>query len=356
MTESNETSPRSAAVGLLADPGLPAVLADLLHDTLSDRLRAEASDAVKWTVDTVHEPFEAMYPDDDQLMGKARQHVRDTVWDLVVCITDQPMWDESGVVVASLHTDERVAVVSLPALGAWDLRRRLGDLVVRIIAYLTGLSSRLPGDVVHESPYVDIVRPRRWAVARLLTGMVRMNRPWQLFCGLSRALAGALTGMTFGVLYSTIWTLGASLGPWRLAALTTVAVGALTVWIVAGHDLWERRPHVRLRNASTVVTILVGTVAFFLAMFLIALAAVALVIPPDYLSNTLGHAADVSDYVIVALMASVLGTIAGAVGSGLEDDVTVREATYGYREQQRRRRVEREAEDGTTPTRRYRRS
>ncbi|MFG2446699.1 hypothetical protein ACGFQG_27890 [Nocardia fluminea] len=39
-------------------------------------------------------------------------------------------------------------------------------------------------------------------------------------------------------------------------------------------------------------------------------------------------------------MATVLGTVAGALGSGLADDVTVRRATYGYREQDRRRLAE----------------
>lgn len=41
-------------------------------------------------------------------------------------------------------------------------------------------------------------------------------------------------------------------------------------------------------------------------------------------------------------MASVLGTIAGAVGSGLEDDTTVPRAAYGYREQERWREVRRQ--------------
>ncbi|HEX2133553.1 MAG TPA: hypothetical protein VHH15_18575 [Actinophytocola sp.] len=366
-------NPRRVAIGVLADPGLPATLVDHLNETLDDDLRAAFGESVHWTVDTVHDPFEAMYPDYTQLRAKAREHVRDTVWDVVICVTDQPMRDESGVFVASLDAAARVAVISLPALGGFRPRHRLRATLVAIIAHLAAPSAgtaelrrRLPEPASHvldaepDSSNLNIIDPRRSAVSRLLAGMVRVNQPWRLLAGLSTALAGALTGIAFGLLYSSIWTLSTALGPIRLAGLIVVAVTALTVWIIAGHRLWERRDgrdvQVRLRNVSTVVTVTVGALAFFLTMFAISLGAVALVIPPDYLATTLGRAVDVTDYVVIAAMASVLGTLAGAVGSGLEDDTTVREATYGYREQERHRRVQQQADDGTGPTHPYRRN
>jgi hypothetical protein len=370
------------AVCLLADPGLPAVLSDRLGEALPERLRVGVSDQVSWTVDSVHDPFEAMYPDYDRLVEKAREHVRGTVWDLVVCITDQPMHDRSEVVIADIHTADRVAVVSLPALGGWRLNHRLGTVVVAIVAglaqqfdepdepvVLTELRRRLSGRTTRVvepadrgSSSLHVLRRRRRALLYLLAGMVRVNRPWQLLRGLSTALAGALTGIAFGVLYSSIWTLGTSLSPLRLAGVTVAAVTTLTVWLIVAHELWERRPRgsgggdpeVRLRNASTVLTVAAGTVAFFAAMFVVALAGVALVIPPHYLASTLGHPVSVSDYLAIALMASVLGAIAGAVGSGLEDDITVREATYGYRERERRK-VVHESTDEDSPVHRHRR-
>ncbi len=382
VRRSGDVRPRhEVAVGLLADPGLPATLADLLGEALPERLRAGVSDEVTWTVDTVHDPFEAMYPDYGPLVEKAREHVRDTVWDLVVCITDQPMQDRSGIFLADIHTADRVAVVSLPALGGWRLGRRLDAVVVAIVACLvtqldeprqevalTELRRRLPARTTRVlepeesgSPNLHVIRPHRRALPHLLAGMVRVNRPWQLLRGLSTALAGAMTGIAFGVLYSSIWTLGTALSPLRLAGVTVAAVTAMTVWIIVAHELWERPlraggrpdPEVRLRNASTLVTVAVGTVAFFLAMLVVALAAVALVIPPHYLASTLGHPVGVADYLAIALMATVLGTIAGAVGSGLEDDTTVREATYGHRERARRQ-VADEVTRDTSPLRRHR--
>lgn len=352
------------SVGLLADPGLAAALVDRLDGSLPELLATGVDDTVTWTVDTVHDPFEAMYPDIALLMGKACEHVRGTVWDLVICVTDQPMLNGSDVVVASVHTTERVAVISLPALGGFH-RHRLRASVVAVVAYLMERDeSRLHGmlpvstcSVFQSDTHLDVLMARRWAVLHTVVGMVRVNRPWRLLRGLSTALAGALTGMTLGVLYSAIWMLGSALGTLRLAVVTVVSVVVLILWIVAGHELWEgprRDPQIRLRNISTVVTVAVGAVAFFVTLFVIALAAVALVVPPAYLGGVLGHPVKVADYVTIALMASILGTVAGAVGSGLENDTTVREATYGYRARQRRSKVERDAESGTTPTHRYR--
>jgi hypothetical protein len=87
---------------------------------------------------------------------------------------------------------------------------------------------------------------------------------------------------------------------------------------------------------STGVTVVAGVLLFFGALLLINLTAAAAVIPPGYLAQVLGRPAAPFDYLRVALMATVMGLIAGAVGSRLEDDATVRQAAYSQREQHRR--------------------
>ncbi|RZQ64568.1 hypothetical protein [Amycolatopsis suaedae] len=351
-------------VGIVADPGLPAALAERLRHTLPGRLGLAATEEVRWSVETDRAPFELMYPDSSALLEKARQYVRGRPWDFVICVTDQPMYSGSDVVLARIDTTDRVALVSLPAFGGTGLRRRLTAAVVAIVSHFVAYAGGAGNDQprprrqlpvpgarmssTHPDPSrLDITVSGRRATARLLAGMVRVNRPWRLLRGLSTALAGALTGIAFGVLYSSIWSLGSALGPLRLAGVTVTAVAAMAVWLIVGHRLWEpqqpateRDREVRLRNASTVATVTAGTVAFFLAMLAIALAAVTLVIPPPYLAGTLGRPVGVVDYLVIAVMSSVLGTIAGAVGSGLEDDTAVREATYAYRERERRRRLD----------------
>ncbi|WP_459546582.1 hypothetical protein [Nocardia sp. X0981] len=348
-------------VGVVADPDLPIRLARELAETLPTLLARRFAGA-DWRVEVFDDPFEAMYPDLEYLIDKAGRHVRDTSWDLALCLTDLPMrGDGREIVLARLDRRHRVGLVSLPALGGIRLQRRLEDLALRIVGALRpgpGIGLRPGPDPAARLPFRGIraeagagderiVHRGVTGYPRLLAGMVRANRPWQLFVGLSSALAGSLAGTAFGVLYSSIWQLATALGPYRLAGVAAAAVAALAVWIIVGHGLWERpvstrreSDHdLRMRNAGTVVTVAVGALVFFGALFLITFAAVLLVIPPGYLGTVLGRAAQPDDYLTIAVMASALGTVAGAVGSGLEDDVSVRRATYGYRERERRDRV-----------------
>lgn len=350
-------------VGVLADPDLPAAIARRLPDRLPHLLSRRVSSEVTWVVEAVCDPFEAMAPNSDRLIDKAKERVRDTKWDLAVGITDVPMRDGDRVVVAEISDRDRVALLSLPALGGLGLRSRSAELIAAVVARLVtdipgrdgatphrGAIGTVHGTVVvipcDDDVGVEVLVSRGRGLPRLVAGMVRANRPWQLVLGLSTALAGALAGSAFGILYSTIWQLGAALSPVRLTAVTLGAVATLVCWLVVGHNLWERgssgdrasAPN-WLRNTSTLLTITFGAVIFFLALFVLTAVAAVVVIPPEFLAGELGRPVTWSNYVPVALMAAVLGTVAGAVGSGLEDDATVRRATYGYRELERWREV-----------------
>lgn len=403
MTENPDpdtAEPNTVVIGVVADPDLPARLARDLAASLPAAL-ARQDPRTHWRVEVFDDPFEAMYPDLEYIIDKAARHVRDTSWDLALCLTDLPMRSDGRVLLASLDLRHRVALIPLPALGGLRLKYRLRKLAAGIVSALRGSaepplrssaesssrssaemtahgSAQTPrhggvevsqhgragksrhGGAVHEpavrAPFRHVqvvddgpgtVLVERGGPARfagLLAGMVRANRPWRLFVGLSSALAGTLAGTAFGVLYSSIWQLATALSPLRLAGVVLAAVTALSVWIVVGHSLWERRTSeddgrardIRLRNAGTAVTVALGAIVFFAVLFLFTLAAVGLVIPPAYLATVLGSPVHFGDYLTIAAMASVLGTVAGAVGSGLEDDRTVRKATYGYRDQERR--------------------
>jgi len=352
-------------VGLLADPDLPGKLARYLRDILPGELGRRVDDHAEWRIEVRYDPFEAMYPDYGYLIDKGHEHVRNSNWDLVLCLTDVPLRDDEDgkILVASIEPERRVALISLPALGGVHMRRRLRRLVVPIIATLQSGNADPDADRLQSMRVrrngrvrpagenaVQIVRSPITGIPRLLTGMVRANRPWQLIVGLSMALAGSLAGTAFGVLYSNIWLLATSLGPYRLFSAMITAIVVFGLWIILRHGLWERPPpppvandpHLALRNAGTIATISVGVIAFFLMLFVLTQAAVLLIIAPDYLTTVLGRPAKWPDYPTIALMATVMGTLAGAVGSGMEDDRTVRKAAYGHREQERREMAERQ--------------
>ena len=172
---------------------------------------------------------------------------------------------------------------------------------------------------------------------RLLLGMVAANRPWRLAVGLSRALAAALGAAAFALVTSDIWRLADSLGPVRLAGLTLLSVGATVVTLIVAHELWEhggdglRREQAVLFNAATTITVVLGVLVLYAALFALALAGGWLVLANGPLAKTLGHPPNPSDYLRLAWLVSSLSMVGGALGGGLESDETVRQAAYGYR-------------------------
>jgi hypothetical protein len=355
-------------LGLVAAPGLPS---DLARE-LAEDLPAALPDGIEWSIPVVVE--DALV---DRALGGvetidiARERMRAEGWDLAVCISDLPLRIGRRPVVAHASATHRVALLSLPALGALHLRHRARDSIVRLVDGLLGESLELgPGDTSARRVRVtrrlkELVAPVRRELPededvdfrfvaavvrgnlRLLAGMVRTNRPWRLITRLSRALAAALAAVVFALATSDVWRISDRAG-W--ASLLVLAVGALvgtTVWLIAAHGLWERssrgdREQVVLFNAATTLTVALGVVSLYAAVFVLSFVGARVMIDEGLLSQQLGHHARLWDYAGMAWLISSLATVGGALGSALESDVAVREAAYGYRPE---RATEREAEE-----------
>ncbi len=364
-----------SVVGLLADPGLPTELAHRLTGELPELLSRHAGG--RWEV-RVDDTEIALDENGALPMVEIGRRVRDREgYDAVVLLSDLPRRAGAQPVVADAGTAQRVGMVSLPALGALAQRRRTRDTVLRLVtghllpgsgepeaqdrSGAAGALVRIDPDRGEESDTgsagaedeVDV----RLALAgargrlRLLTGMVRANRPWRLVPSLSPAIAAAAAGAAFGIFYSNIWSLAVSLGIVRLVVVTLMALVAMVTWLSLDHQLWERRRDRSLReeavlsNASTVLTVGTGVLVMFALLFAMALVATAVVIPPAYLGSTLMREAGVADYVAVAWLSCAMGTVAGALGSGFADDGAVRQAAYSRREQERRARLDRQDDE-----------
>lgn len=123
-------------VGVVADPDLPVRLARELAQHLPAEL-ARRGDPSRWQLEVLDDPFEAMYPDLEYLIDKAGRHVRDTAWDLALCLTDVPIRSNGEILLMSMDLRHRVALVSLPALGGLGIRQRLQELAAVIVAALS---------------------------------------------------------------------------------------------------------------------------------------------------------------------------------------------------------------------------
>jgi hypothetical protein len=246
----------------------------------------------------------------------------------------------------------------VPALGTVALRDRARDTRLRLVGVLLGEARDAgSGARVARARSVRITRRLRELATevdeqaqavvfttrlltghlRLLLGMVRANRPWQLARGLSRALVAAGAAGTFALVTPDVWRIADVFGWQRLGALTVLSVTALTVTLVLGARLWDRvdrrgvRQQVVLFNLATSATVLTGVLALYAALLALSILAALLLVVPRLLADTLGHPVALWDYLEVAGLTSSLATVGGALGAGLESDQAVRRAAYTYR-------------------------
>lgn len=342
-------------IGVLADEGTAAEVAEWLAGRLPAALAKRLSPDVEWEVQVCEEPLLLDEQGHIPMLRLAETRKPSHQWDVLVLLTDLPRRVGTRPIMSDYSTARGVGLVSLPALGALGLRRRAHRLFVHLLWHL--LVDRLdlgkPGKlgepllpaehIEAEDEEIDQhltlvgVRGR----LRLLAGMVRDNRPWRLVPHLSSATAAAAATAAYGVVTSTFWTMADALPAWRLVLITLLAVAAMTTWLLVYNHLWEsprdrqERGKVVLYNMSTLVTLLFGVACMYAILYVLTLFAAVVVIDGGYLAQRLGHSTGLGDFATVAWLAASIGIVAGALGSSLENEEAVRRATYSQREQRR---------------------
>jgi uncharacterized membrane protein len=343
-------------LGLVVTPVLDESVVEALDEQLA-RLLAERYPGLIWKVTAVRDSLLTPPAPLSDVVDAARARLLDEDWDLVVYVTELPFRIARRPLLTHSSPTHGAALISLPALGLMQTSR-LAELIADTVGVLAGDSVergdqedsgrqgrvnrrlvQLATDVEGAQSLEGIALLPRVVSGnlRLLAGMVRANHPWRLVTRLSRALVAALGVAAFGLVTSDVWNLASDLSAGRLVAICVLTIGVAVMTLIAVHGLWERAHDRRVReqailfNVVTVITLVLGIVVLYLEVFVLTLAAAALLIEPSLMSARIGHPSDAADYVRLAMLASALATVAGGLGGALESDAAVREATYGYR-------------------------
>jgi hypothetical protein len=324
-------------LGLVADPVVVAETVEGTSPDVAARLRGD------WHVRTDEQTF-AAGQELRELSERAGRLADEHGWDAVIGLTDLPIVVEGETVLADVSPADRVAVLSVPALGPFVLRRRLRRAVVRVAEALeSGGDRRVIG--IGGSGHV-----------RLVLGMVVANHPVRLIRHLTSAGAAALGTTAIALMNSSVWLLADHLPPLRLAAALLLSIAIMVGWLIVRYDLWEPadeedegilpagRKRAALFNAATVLTLAAGVITLYALLLAVALASAALVIVESAFASSLGHGVGVGDYLTLAVFATSIGLVGGALGSGFESQDAVRRVAFGVRE--RHRREEARAERG----------
>ena len=342
-------------VGLLGTPGMATSIADELSADIAGEL-TELHPEVRWDIRTDREVQLDAPAHITQVVDVARARLLEDRLDLLVVLTDLPLQHGRRPILSHASTMHSVAVVSLPALGAVQLRGKARKAVLTMIDTLLGIPPRegllgarhrhrmqrvrqLGTEVASEPAGVAYVARVLSGNLHLLAGMVRANEPWRLILGLQRALTAAMVGVVFAIVTSDIWRLADRVNSLRLAAVGLGSVATICATLIVGADLWERSPdrgvrqQVILFNVATTVTLVIGIAALYTTLFGVTLLATVLVVPSGLLGDVLGHPVSFADRVELAWLVSSMGTLGGALGAGLETDEGVRQAAYGSHHQ-----------------------
>lgn len=367
-------------VGLVADPGLAAAVADRVADELPAALAREVSNDVAWEVCICSEALPLNDHGAIPIAELARERMSREGWDLMICLTDLPLRAGTRPLVSEVSSIHGAALVSLPAIGVVRLRPHVRETIVHVIhemaRHLPGPArpAHGPRQAFRRRP-TELVSPVRAipatdndldlllaltgarGKARLLFGMIRNNRPWRLVPHLASAVAGAAAGSAFGVFYGSLWKIADALSPARLAVINVFAVAIMAAWLIVYNSLWERpvrqidRQKAVLFNTATVATVSLGVGCAYLLLLTVTFAAAGVAIDASLLHSEVGHPVSWADYALIAWMASSVGIVAGALGSTFESDDAVRQATYSRREQERRAMRRKQDEQASSATR-----
>jgi hypothetical protein len=351
-------------LGLIPAPDTPERIAKELASELPDLLGSRVDGSVSWDVFVEVDPLTGTGKEAPEILDVCRDRREREGWDLAVCLTDLPVYRAGRLVAADVSACRGVAGLSLPALGAARTRARVREATLRLAHELYarttegehGASSeRGPRTEGLVGPFRRVDPPdedmkemdvdARFAASgvrgrfELWSGMA--NRPWKMLPAFKGAIAAAFATGAYALVITTVWILADSVGSWRLLLLMATAIVAMVVWIIVAHHLWERpsereeRRWVPLYNGVTALSVSAAVLSAYAVLFALIFVAAWVFVPGAYFRTILKHPVGLGEYLTLAWLATSLATVAGALGASLEDEETVRNASYGYRQRRR---------------------
>ncbi|WP_445149534.1 hypothetical protein [Baekduia sp. Peel2402] len=332
--------------------------AEQLAEDLPRALSEHVDRATDWRTEVCEtEPADASAKP-SELTETVRRHLLDRGWQMGIGLTTLPLRVDGRPVATTASATHGVGLVSIPALGAVGVEERLLEAAVELVGGLLGegaddgtdagrderLSARsaeLAAEIpVKQGTRHGSLRFTQLAVSnnlRLLTGMIRANRPGRVMGRLSRSATAALGTGAYALSSSGIWTIAHASSWPRLVAVSALSMLMILASLVVAHGLWERsdddaaRERVVLFNVVTITTLAIGIAALYLALVLILALAATVTIPPAAFHEQVSASANVGEYARLAWFAASVATVGGALGSLVESDQAVRDAAYRRR-------------------------
>ena len=131
----------SSSVLLIADPGVPAVIAERLSDSLPNALTDRARADEKWDVAVRRHAYPL---DEDAEVSEVVATIDPAgeTEDIVIYLTDLPRRLGTTPVIADISVPDRFGVISIPGVGGVFIDRRVRNLAQTVVAEVTSQSKK----------------------------------------------------------------------------------------------------------------------------------------------------------------------------------------------------------------------
>lgn len=130
-------------LGLIPSPDLPAELTGKIVNQLPDLLKKHVDQSVSWEPEMIIDPLVGLAEYMNELMDKATQLKNINNWDFVICLTDLPQFMDKHIVISDISTNNKVALISIPAFGAFPLKKRIKQAICQILREMHDDSNQL---------------------------------------------------------------------------------------------------------------------------------------------------------------------------------------------------------------------
>lgn len=229
--------------------------------------------------------------------------------------------DEAGPMVP-LDIPERAAIAPYPPAQAELVGEHLAEVADARLEERSGRYTRL--GFLFNTISAD---PR--GLAQAVLGYA----PWRLPFRMGRLTGAAAVTLVLLLMTAETWEVGVNFAPPALAGSAVVAILAATLFIFWGQNLSSASQEARWREQLTrtrvvlFATLLIGIIALWGVLFLVALGAAALV-PGEVTSGWVGRPLGLGALARFSALLAILGVLAAALGGNLENAETLKARLY----------------------------
>lgn len=367
---------KSVTIGLVPAPQLPTEIVEKIIDDLKKDLNNELPDSISFNVEMKIDRLTGAADSVDTIIDEANHLKKEYNWDYAISLTDLPIFHEKAVVIADADIEGKNALISLPAYGITPTAKKVKRTMIHLVKeiYYQNFESEENIEFIQKGiginedakkgPTFDkfknlfkfttikrvnmskdqkistrfIIKPKWTGLPKILSGMTIANEPWTIMPSFKKVVGLAFATGTYMLIFTTLWELSSLYGLMRHILVMVFAIIGMTVWTIIAHNLWEKndvnnpQEYRLIYNLTTVLTLLVSIIIFYIFLFSLFLVAVIIFVPPDMFEKVINTEVEVVNYLKLVWLITSASTIAGAIGAGLENAELVRKSTYGYRQ------------------------